>query len=178
MLNTYYQLYENALDKEFCEHIIKHIKWENAEKANLDGEVVEWRRKSDIVWDNIYSPIGCVAQYNINLANALAGWNYPVNYYEKMQMSRYSDGGHYDWHIDCFAPVNGVQRKLSCSIQLNDPSEYEGGGLELEVEPGRNMLAKQGSIIVFPSFLKHRVQPVTSGTRYAAVTWAYGPAFR
>ena len=179
MLNVYYQLFESALSKEFCEHIINTTPWGKSAPAKLDGaNIKEHQRKGNVYWEELFSPIGCVAQCHINIANSLAGWNYPVNYCERIQMSSYSNGGHYDWHIDSFAPKDGIQRKLSCSIQLNDPTQYKGGELELEIEPGKNLLAKQGSILVFPSFLKHRVQPVTSGTRYAAVTWAYGPAFR
>ena len=72
-----------------------------------------------------------------------------------------------------------MQRKLSISIQLNDPSEYKGGSFEfkelLEKEQPKLL---QGSVLVFPSFLQHRVTPIISGTRYSAVTWARGPAFR
>jgi PKHD-type hydroxylase len=61
---------------------------------------------------------------------------------------------------------------------LNDPSEFEGGILQLKGMEDQNVLDKQGSIIVFPSFIEHKVTPVTKGVRYSAVTWASGPSFR
>ena len=91
-------------------------------------------------------------------------------------MSQYGIGGHYNWHMDSKAPVNNEQLKLSISILLNE--NFEGGGLEIESNKDENVLKYQGDIIVFPSFLQHRVLPVTAGTRYTAVSWAYGPTFR
>jgi predicted 2-oxoglutarate/Fe(II)-dependent dioxygenase YbiX len=32
-------------------------------------------------------------------------------------------------------------------------------------------------MIIFPSYLVHKVMPVTSGTRYALVGWAHGNTF-
>ena len=103
-----------------------------------------------------------------------------MSYLQEMQLSRYlaEDGGHYDWHIDGTEPEEGMQRKLSISILLNDPAEFEGGELQIKGVESKNILTKRGSIVVFPSFLEHRVTPVTWGVRYSAVTWAMGPAFR
>jgi len=59
---------------------------------------------------------------------------------------------------------------------LND--EFIGGGLEINGKFKESVLKSKGDIVVFPSFLSHRVVPVELGTRYTAVSWAYGPAFR
>ena len=88
-----------------------------------------------------------------------------------------AEGGHYDWHID-WGP-NRVQRKLSASVQLSDPGQYEGcdlqfhGVREIETAP-----RDRGAVIVFPSFIQHRVTPCTKGTRKAIVVWTTGPEFR
>jgi len=88
-----------------------------------------------------------------------------------------TEGGHYDWHID-WGP-NRVQRKLSASLQLTDPSRYEGcdlqfhGAREIETAP-----RDRGAVIVFPSFIQHRVTPCTKGTRKAIVAWTTGPQFK
>jgi PKHD-type hydroxylase len=63
-------------------------------------------------------------------------------------------------------------RKVSTVCLLNDPSEFEGG--EFELEGDRVFKMKQGSVISFPSFLRHRVKPVTSGNRMSAVCWILG----
>ena len=78
-------------------------------------------------------------------------------------------------------------RKISVTIWLNDPQEYEGGEFDLEVR-GPSLpdwmrrydtfkLPKK-SIIIFPSNKWHRVRPVTSGIRKALVLWFQGPPFR
>jgi PKHD-type hydroxylase len=178
MLNKYYHLFEKALSKNFCEYVIKSTAWNETQLAKVNrkenGEIDLTARITDIYWEELLSPIGCVVQSYIVEANN--HWNYDIRRLEKVQMSKYVEGGHYGWHMDSKVPVNNEQRKLSISILLND--NFEGGGLEIESNKGENVLKYQGDIVVFPSFLQHRVLPVTSGTRYSAVSWAYGPTFR
>jgi PKHD-type hydroxylase len=86
--------------------------------------------------------------------------------------------GHYDWHLDISGDSN-VLRKLSIIIQLSSPDEYEGGDLEIHIGSTPLKVPKQkGSIIVFPSFLLHRVTPVTKGIRKSLVWWVGGSQFR
>jgi PKHD-type hydroxylase len=64
-------------------------------------------------------------------------------------------------------------------VLLNNPSEFDGGEFEFkELLPEQQACLSQGSIIVFPAFLDHRVKPVTKGERFSAVCWASGPAFK
>jgi PKHD-type hydroxylase len=99
---------------------------------------------------------------------------------EDMQYTRYeSDGGHYGWHLDR-GGIQPAPRKLSIVMQLSDPDEYEGGDLEFWTngdEPERAKKQK-GIIYVFPSYVLHRVTPVTKGTRKSLVVWAAGPKFK
>lgn len=83
--------------------------------------------------------------------------------------------GHYDWHIDA-GNGSSATRKISLSIPLTDRSLYEGGDLELN-NNGTIMKAidEQGSITFFPSFMVHRVTPVTKGERWVIVVWIHGP---
>jgi len=96
-----------------------------------------------------------------------------------IQLARYdaSDQGFYDWHTD-FAGIRPL-RKLSVSIQLSRAEDYEGGDLELKygTEP-QAMDKARGAFIAFPSFLLHRVTPVTQGTRWSLVAWILGPRWR
>jgi PKHD-type hydroxylase len=178
MLNNAYWIYESVLDKDFCNYVVNSLKWEDANIAltTTSDAPKPSERITNVIWQPNNTPIGCVLQFYVSHANYSAGWNFDVQSFEQIQMSEYKDNGHYDWHMDSGTPVNGIQRKLSCSILLNDPSEFEGGELELKNSGPAGL--KQGSIIVFPSFLEHRVTAVTSGTRYSAVSWAKGPAFR
>lgn len=98
---------------------------------------------------------------------------------EHLQYTVYRDnGGHYDWHTDR-GDMNLSPRKLSLVLQLSDPSEYEGGDLELFtcLEPTK-VEKRKGLVVAFPSFTLHRVTPVTSGTRRSLVVWLSGPKFR
>ncbi len=98
-------------------------------------------------------------------------------FYEGFQIAKYpAPSGHYDWHVDLGTGRTST-RKLSLSVQLSDESEYAGGGLEFfanDIDVPR----KQGSLVVFPSFLAHRVSAVTEGTRMSLVSWVGGPPFR
>jgi PKHD-type hydroxylase len=120
--------------------------------------------------------------YFTNIANRNA-FNFDVNLIHEIQYTQYhaTENGKYDWHIDTFwANPTTYDRKISVVIQLSDPSEYEGG--EFQFDPQYPQLPEEakakGSVIVFPSFLSHRVTPVTSGTRKSLVTWCEGPKFR
>ena len=88
------------------------------------------------------------------------------------------EGGHYGWHVDLGG--NDVEpRKISLSLQLTDPSNYQG--CELEVEAGNGCYVAErarGTLIAFPSYVLHRVTPIESGTRKSLVIWVAGPTFR
>jgi PKHD-type hydroxylase len=105
--------------------------------------------------------------YRFRLAEIIENIQYTV--YEE------SVNGHYDWHID-MGPEK-ASRKLSLVCQLSDPSEYEGG--ELQINTGEILIPEKekGTVIIFPSYLLHRVTPVTKGTRRSLVLWIEGPAF-
>lgn len=93
---------------------------------------------------------------------------------------RETDEGHYDWHEDLeWSNPRMFHRKLSLVLQLSDPETYAGGDLELQHEPpDRERMRDQGTVIVFPSFHRHRVTPVKLGTRFSIVAWYTGPKFR
>ena len=162
---------------------------------------IQKKRKSDIVWMNdrwIYKEI----HPYIHDANKRAGWNYEWDFSESCQFTKYGVGQYYGWHCDSWEepykrekledgsndPSNGKIRKLSVTISLNDPDEYDGGNLQFDfrnVDPDKKSKIKscteirpRGSIIVFPSFVWHRVEPVTRGTRYSLVIWNLGYPFK
>ena len=98
---------------------------------------------------------------------------------EQAQFTEYPEGGFYDWHMDCDVNMQHEPpvRKISMTLLLNDPSEFEGGDLEL-MAPGKFANLKQGHAIIFASFLNHRVNPVTKGMRQSLVCWFGGKPFR
>lgn len=181
MFANFYWKWERVVPDNICDEILANAQWD----GSIDGVIVKpggtevntTTRKTKVLWLPNSSIIGCVAHAYIHTANKVANWNFAAEGIEDVQIGKYEDGGHYEWHMDSGAPnVYGHQRKLSVSIMLNDPSEYEGGELEFRhMDP---LKLPKGSIVVFPSMVEHRVLPVTSGVRYSAVTWAHGPAFK
>ena len=96
-----------------------------------------------------------------------------------IQVGRYdsSDRGFYDWHTD-FAGLR-PDRKISISIQLSAAADYDGGDLELLYGQQPQRLDRtRGAFIAFPSFMLHRVTPVTRGTRFSLVAWILGARWR
>ena len=118
-----------------------------------------------------------------------SGWNYDIEGIEDIQVTRYSEGDFYDWHVDASnwnIVRNGKEcnRKISVTVFLNDPEEYEGGEFDIEIKGPREdirydtLKLPKGSIVIFPSDRWHRVRPVTSGVRKSLVLWFQGPSFR
>jgi len=99
---------------------------------------------------------------------------------EQAQFTEYPEGGFYDWHMDCDVNCQHEPpvRKISMTLLLNDPSEFEGGDLELLENKNKAETLKQGHAICFASFLRHRVNPVKRGVRQSLVVWFGGKPFR
>lgn len=100
---------------------------------------------------------------------------------ERMQVAWYGaePGGFFDWHVDFGDGPMAARRKLTMVVQLSQNEAYAGGDLETNAD-GVVRLASRviGSALVFPSFVLHRVAPVTAGERYSLTLWSHGPAFR
>jgi PKHD-type hydroxylase len=102
-------------------------------------------------------------------------WGFELVGSERLQFSAYGGGEYYDWHVDLGAHAPFSHRKVSISIQLNDPSEYDGGELEISVGTKNRIASRdKGAMILFPAYALHRVLPITRGTRYSLVAWIVG----
>ena len=107
-------------------------------------------------------------------------------FYEHMQLTYYEaakdikDSGYYGWHMDLRLNEPGVMRKLSMSLMLSDPAEFEGGDLQIFIDGygPQTLEQKKGRAWFFPSWVLHRVTPVTKGVRKTVVLWSGGPAFK
>jgi len=165
------------------------------ELSKKESNDLKSKRHSNIVWLDdrwIYKEI---LPY-IHRANENAGWNFDFDLSESCQFTKYKLNQYYDWHRDSWnkpykkemeSKFNGKIRKLSVSVLLSDPNDYKGGDLEFAImdkEPDKKAdiiklkKLKRGSVVVFPSFIWHRVKPVTKGTRYSLVIWSCGYPFR
>ena len=121
-------------------------------------------------------------------------WNLNITGVEPIQYGIYSKGGKYNWHVDQHPkPVywvadsgsrEGVVRKISMTLFMNEPDEYKGGEFDLELyKPETDcryetFKLKKGSAIFFQSDVWHRVRPVKSGVRKSIVAWFYGPPYK
>jgi predicted 2-oxoglutarate/Fe(II)-dependent dioxygenase YbiX len=94
---------------------------------------------------------------------------------EQMIVLRYRPGDFVDWHYDLSQGTN-AHRKLSVVAMLSDPSEYTGGVFEFF--PNRVVALERGSVVVFPSYIPHRVTPIEQGTRVTAAAFFHGPVWR
>lgn len=190
-----YWYFKKALSDEICNEILKIGIKKNKQVAIVgDSKKIKIKdlkkiRNSNIAWLD-YKWIYKEIHPYINTANKNSGWNFQWDYSESCQFTKYSKKQFYDWHQDSWEePYNlpndpqkhGKIRKLSVSVLLSDPNSYEGG--ELEFHSGNikdnktlicNELKEKGSIVVFPSFIWHRVKPVTKGIRYSLVIWNLG----
>ena len=146
-----------------------------------NNDTVDEVRKSNIAWlypsDNMewaYLRLTEIAQslnerfFKFNLFGMVEG----------LQFTCYdAPDGFYGMHIDKF--FNGTIRKLSITVQLSNPEEYDGGELVLHYGKTPEVMEKQqGKLIAFPSYALHEVRPVTRGTRYSLVAWITGEPFK
>jgi len=203
-LRNLYWYFKSALSNNLCDEIVREGLYHKdnmgitggSKNPNLmtqeDIKNIKLKRDSNIVWLNqpwIYNEILPF----VELANKNSGWNFKWNYSESCQFTKYKLNQYYDWHQDAWdkpyedGPPKGLIRKLSVTVSLSHPENYQGGELEFfEGNPeilggGRVMTAKEilprGSICVFPSFVWHRVKPVISGERFSLVIWNCGECY-
>jgi len=197
-----YIAFTSALPSRFCNDVLaygKTMQEEFARIGNMSGDLskkeiknVQKVRNSHIVWMNdkwIYKEI---IPY-VKEANKMGKWNFNWDYSESCQFTKYGPDQYYGWHCDSYDEpynhpdnknTNGKIRKLSVTCSLSDSSEYKGGELEFNfndpLKKKKENIKKcteifpRGSIVVFPSFVWHRVCPVESGTRYSLVIWNLG----
>jgi len=162
-----------------------HNLWEEekAIKATISGDQKyndDIRKSSVIFIDNtpkndwLYNKLGSLAIKTNNDCY----WFDLLGFHQELQLTRYSKGDFFDWHLD-FGAGEISTRKLSVTVQLSDPDEYEGGDLQFMINQKIvNAPRTKGTVIVFPSFILHRVTPITKGIRKSIVGWVSGPPYR
>jgi PKHD-type hydroxylase len=192
---------------------VEDVKKRIGDKENI--EQTRYIRDSEVAWFNDEWLYNLIHPF-IHQANKDAGWKYNWDFSESFQFTKYNPGGFYGWHADgnsChfgkykrYIPgvspkdekgrpprgytnnqnMVGKVRKLSLTLNLNKPGEYDGGNLKFDFGPhaaGKRFheateIRPQGSLIVFPSYVYHQVTPVTKGTRYSLVLWSIGEPFK
>jgi PKHD-type hydroxylase len=177
--------------------------------GELKGDFDEEIRSSKVKWlggDVIPQELIDKTYEALSLACSESGWSDLITENEAPQYTVYDaqpnkkKGDFYTWHTDAGPePLpSGVIRKLSMTIQLSDPDDYEGGHFQW-LEPHRQLdkitqentnidlnqsirtvpfsAKEKGSVVVFPSFVYHQVTPVLRGTRKSLVVWFNGQPY-
>tara|TARA_B100001287_G_scaffold257037_1_gene242337 strand:- start:201 stop:827 length:627 start_codon:yes stop_codon:yes gene_type:complete len=152
----------------------------NEDGGNVRNSRVKWIPQNDD-WKWLYEKLGgMILEANREL------WNFNLyNMPEQIQYTEYdaSYNGKYEWHMDVGAGDN-ARRKVSVTVQLSDEHEYEGGDLEFftggemnerEFKKGQK---RAGTVYIFPSYMLHRVAPVTKGLRKSFVLWVGGTPYK
>lgn len=123
----------------------------------------------------IFEKFGAVLQ-QVNLDH----FRRDIDGLEAFQYTIYEKGEFYDWHWDAELLSHKYVRKISATLMVSDPDDYEGGELEIisngSPEEHKVFLSKpnRGDIVFFASWMPHRVRPVTKGKRKSLVAWVMG----
>jgi PKHD-type hydroxylase len=182
--------WEGFLTAEEINKILAMPEWSKASDASIGGaggpsEVNKNVRTTDVGWVWLNQDNAWLWE---RLANVIAEVNSQffkfdlTGCYEAIQLGVYkeSDKGHYNWHIDAAPTDKHAPRKLSMSLLLSDPSEFEGGELQIKTcnDEIQTLGMIKGRAWFFPSYMLHRVTPVTKGVRRSLVLWVGGPEFK
>lgn len=173
-----WQMFPKAISSEIIQEIIDIAgNTKDATTFNVSGDDV---RKSQVSWIKDIKVLNLLYDF-VDIANRNV---FNIHLFKKadVQYTEYlaSNGGHYNWHHDIDWNRNdGYDRKLSVTVQLSNIDEYEGGDFEFGecVSPNKDSKQK-GTVLVFPSYLKHKVTPVTKGIRKSLVAWFEGPKWK
>jgi PKHD-type hydroxylase len=167
---------------EECEEIIQYGLSLDKEIGALAGNTVDKNiRKGQVSWiENNQNTKWIFLRISDTIKKInTESWNFDLDYIENLQFTIYEETGDcFDQHID-LATNGDNYRKLSFSLQLSNSDDYSDCDLILNISKfDTYTIRNQGSLIMFPSFLLHRVSPITKGKRYSLVGWACGPKFR
>lgn len=181
-----YCVASNVFTEEECDKIVDLEDLQKFQRGAVGGgaggAVNKKARDSDIMWimhdqnsDWIFQKFGALLS-QVNNDHFM----YNIDGFDNFQYTVYKakNKQHYDWHMDMDTTSANYIRKISASVLLTDPDDYEGGEFQL-VPHGRVdnpivMKPKRGDVIFFSSFMPHRVAPVTSGVRKSLVCWVMG----
>jgi hypothetical protein len=104
-------------------------------------------------------------------------WQYNITHSNQSEFLMYDVKGKYETHVDTFHQHSNETRKLTILVFLND--DFEGGKFYIQNSHQRTYPEqKKGTVLIFPSFMPHGVEPITKGVRYSIVTWMVGPYFK
>lgn len=157
---------------------------ENIENHGDDLPADNVIKTADVKIVPMYSISGAMNKLNQHISNINAiifGFHlFETHNLEMINYNVYDSAtqGQYDWHTDAAkGEINDI--KLTAILNLSE-EEYEGGHFELFTNgPVRiTEIDTPGNVLIFPSFIPHRVTPVTKGKRITLSRWIVGPNWK
>lgn len=175
----------DAFSAAECRRLLDQI----ADRPTREGGMVRQQRdhnirRAKLVWLDDVPETDWVMDRAIDLVRSANRevFDFDItDFAESAQVASYDarDGGHFDWHSDIGDGRLAERRKLTIVVQLTPEDAYEGGALDLMPGTAQQTAPRaQGCATLFPSFVLHRVTPVTRGQRKSLTLWCHGPAFR
>ena len=184
----------DVFSSDECEKIIRdgskngfeegRVKSKGGRKYAEESKINPSIRETDVTWIDISEPkfnwiYDRIVEHIEYVNDNVWGYDLAEPYLiQGFQLGKYKKGSFYDWHTDFWAGVSST-RRLSLTVQLTNPNEYDGGDFQIfrgdkdEYNEDPNM-ENQGSLILFPSHIWHKVNPITKGTRFSLVGWCLG----
>lgn len=180
--------WENGFSAEELDRIVAYGDAQDKQKATVGGATpdanISDTRESSVAWLFYNDETAWFYDRMAWIARQLNGQFYKFDLHgfcEAMQFTVYAGAmeGHYTWHTDAGMSNGFPPRKLSLVLQLSPPEDYGGGDLQVYSSKEPSTITKQrGLVAAFPSYVLHRVTPVTAGVRKTLVVWTCGPAFK
>lgn len=177
---------ENALSNQFLDEIENYVP-KSIEATVGQGLKIDRIRSCKVGWINSKEVKSKISKIVKILGNDVFGYDMFEEGIEPIQYTTYSydknsaHQDHYTWHMDSsFEDFGGTDRKLSFSLQLSEPEEYDGCDLEFfeAKRLEKSVFRAKGTLVIFPSFMYHRVTPIERGVRKVLVGWVRGPKFK
>lgn len=171
---------------EECDKILELTKFSYPTSASVGGTLenskitksIRSAKIFDVPYSNEYHWLFEKITAIVSLANTYH-FKYDITgIIHGLQLINYSSEdeikGHYDWHIDAGSGAPST-RKISFTAQMSSFNDYEGCELIIN-NHGEEIIGtkERGSVHLFPSYLQHKVTPITKGERYALVIWIHG----
>ena len=174
-------LVRDAVSEAFCDKLIQE--YSKPEVDKLPPSIGSGEVKIDLNIRNVqrlqlplYAGIGAtLTAIGLNVNHEI--WKYDITHSNQSEFLMYDVNGKYETHTDTFHNRSTEVRKLTVLVILND--DFEGGKFYI-VNAHEKLYPEQkkGTVLIFPSFMPHGVEPITKGTRYSIVTWMVGPYFK
>ena len=171
----------NAISQGFCNKLIEEYSKSEIDKlpptiGSGEGLINLNIRNVQRLQLPLYAGIGATLTaigLNVNKEK----WQFDITHSNQSEFLMYDINGKYSTHVDTFHAKSNETRKLTVLTFLNE--DFDGGKFYIQNTDEKFYPPQtKGTVLIFPSFMPHGVEPVTKGIRYSVVTWMVGPYFK